>query len=806
MLKINVKNVPVSSIISNKTGNVGTKESSGNVLKNPSFGILTTLVSTTLLLVFAMISQAQETSWNFEEIIVDNNPPSVPGNLTENEVGDINNDGKPDLYLSGRKIGNSSCNSSLYKNTGDMHNWIRYNPWPGPSMGAAWGDVDGDGDMDLVCAKDRGTYPMQWKENPLIPGDNPEQAPWKVYTIDNNPADPDESHTSYIDNNSQLTQGLDVNKDGNMDIVVAAFKISLWYVQGSGNPKGGPGAWTYHEVQTESSGNHGGCAVADIDADGDMDIAWGNDWYENQGNPTGIWAKHILAPDFTDETQVEIADIDADGRLDVILSGEETSHGVAWYKNPGGNSTGPWTKTYVGPGEGLHSLGVADFDGDGDFDIMTAEMHTRGTNKLVIFENNNNSWTEHLLSNSGTHKAKVADLDGDGDMDIYGKNFGGDKLPRIWINPNGPFTLPLDQWSRHIIDSDGNCDYTILADDLNGDGMKDIVAGTNWYRNPGSAGGTWTRSSLGNSVGNAMEIYDFDSDGDMDVLGEGFGWARNNGTGSFTTLTNINGIGGFIQGHVIANFQGDLEVAYNYKNGVDIRMLTVPSDPSGDTWTDRQIFHWGGGLVKCLDSGDIDRDGDMDIIFSGKNTPVLQWLRNNGSSWSAHTFADSPQPITHRCKLGDINGDSKLDVLVGNRYGNRLLWYEQGTDATAMWTRHDISLNLDSDPECPLSIDMADLDNDGDMDVVCGENDPGDSVRCDTYIFENDNGAGTSWTQHHINSGDEHHQGTQLVDIDSDGDLDIISVGWTHNKVFLYENKALNGVPVQQVTAPALSP
>ena len=95
MLKINVKNDPVPRIVSHETGNEYTKERSGNVLRGPGSGILTTFVFTTLLLVFAMVSQAQETSWNFEEIIVDNNPPSVPGNLTENAVGDINNNGRP---------------------------------------------------------------------------------------------------------------------------------------------------------------------------------------------------------------------------------------------------------------------------------------------------------------------------------------------------------------------------------------------------------------------------------------------------------------------------------------------------------------------------------------------------------------------------------------------------------------------------------------------------------------------------------------------------------------------------------------
>jgi hypothetical protein len=49
------------------------------------------------------------------------------------------------------------------------------------------------------------------------------------------------------------------------------------------------------------------------------------------------------------------------------------------------------------------------------------------------------------------------------------------------------------------------------------------------------------------------------------------------------------------------------------------------------------------------------------------------------------------------------------------------------------------------------------------------------------------------WNRHLVYTGDEHHDGAQVVDIDNDGDLDIISIGWTHNRVVLYENMASAG-------------
>jgi hypothetical protein len=59
------------------------------------------------------------------------------------------------------------------------------------------------------------------------------------------------------------------------------------------------------------------------------------------------------------------------------------------------------------------------------------------------------------------------------------------------------------------------------------------------------------------------------------------------------------------------------------------------------------------------------------------------------------------------------------------------------------------------------------------------------------YILENIDSRGYDWKKHLVYTGDEHHDGARLVDIDKDGDLDIISIGWSHNRVLLYENKAI---------------
>ena len=75
------------------------------------------------------------------------------------------------------------------------------------------------------------------------------------------------------------------------------------------------------------------------------------------------------------------------------------------------------------------------------------------------------------------------------------------------------------------------------------------------------------------------------------------------------------------------------------------------------------------------------------------------------------------------------------------------------------------------------------------MDIVMGEHENPSVPGLRLVIYEQlDDG---SWLPHEVFTGDEHHDGAQLVDVDQDGDLDIISIGWLHRRLMLYENLAI---------------
>jgi hypothetical protein len=764
------------------------------------FGVEKRKVFCSLILLFLLWSvPLQATNWEFREIIVAD-IPSHPAFITDCTVVDINGDGRPDLWYSARK-GNRKDEDHFvpwYENTGDMDDWPGHLPFAGPACYGTWGDVDGDGDMDLIASKDRRAEVI-WMENPLVGGDGkPQHGPWKIWLIESarsRELDPDEICTFYRGSDNSIHRNLDLNRDGRLDFVNCTYDGETHYIPGPANPRTPNGGWKSYEI----GGGRGTGSLGDLDGDGDIDLATSSGWHANPGDPTRApWPRHdYRAGGYKIDGKVEIGDIDGDGNLDVAVSSEEGANGVVWYCNPGGDANQAWRQNVIiarkSGWEGLHSLQLADFDRDGDLDVLTAEMHNRGEARVAVCDNADGrgaSWKVHIISKVGTHNARAADLDGDGDIDVAGKNFKGDQRPRIWISEISR-RITLDRWRRHVISGDGAPmkGYHIFAADFDGDGRKDIATGDAWYSNPGNPVGKWKRYGLGAELGRIIAVHDFDSDGDVDILGGGFGWARNGNKGKFKVLKNIQGGGGFVQGAAVGSFKTGPAVIYTYKNGDHVRRLKISEKPESEQWTDHLIYDWRG-RSKDIKLGDIDRDGDLDIMFVGRDGKTLQWLSNRGDdTFIAHDLATSPSSIVHRCKLADINGDGKLDVLTGSK-GRMVDWFNQGGAATDLWTANVIAgpeqLNHD-----PLSIDAADMDADGDLDVVIGEHSPPTPNDCRLLIMENTDGFGTAWSLHCIHKGDEHHQGAQAVDIDNDGDLDIVSVGWTHRRILLYENRAI---------------
>jgi len=711
--------------------------------------------------------------------------PGPPTQQTACLILDVDRNAKNDFIIASREKGPSVL---WYQRT--KTGWTKHvidNALLPIEAGGAYYDIDSDGDADIVFGGDYQSNKVWWWENPY-PDFHPSRA-WKRRLIKND---------GFNMHHDQVFG--DFDGDG-------ATELVTW---NQGTKKGGTNTlfiadippdpantqpWQYMEIFS-SPYKCEGLARIDINGDGKQDIVGGGGWFKHDGGDR--YSRHIIDGQQS-SARVAAGQLKEGGWPEVVFVIGDGVGRLKWYEYNGNTWVG--TDLLGFDVDHGHSLEIDDFNADGKLDIFCGEMRLHGKNKeakiwIFLGDGKGNFTKKQIAEGFGIHEAKLGDLDGDGDIDILGKPYDWD-TPRIdiWLNNiSRSDKLSLDQWQRHIIDSKKPWRSVFIdSADLNSDGHNDIITGGWWYKNPGKPSGTWQRKLFGIPLNNMAFVRDFDGDGDRDILGtEGKGseansnfvWAQNNGDGSFRILNNISrGDGDFLQGAALARPQDQtpLNIFLSWHaSGKGIQMLTIPSDPSSQNWPLQLISNISQD--ECLSVGDIDGDGDVDLLLGTK------WLSNHGSSWEIYEISghdDRPD----RNRLVDMNGDGKLDAVVGfeaiSKKG-KLAWYEQGRSATATWQEHVID-NITG----PMSLDVADMDHDGDADVIVGEHNMKNPSKAKLYIYENIDGRGVHWQSHVVHTGDEHHDGARVVDIDSDGDLDIISIGWSHPDVILYENKAI---------------
>ncbi|TAE22119.1 MAG: hypothetical protein EAZ92_16110, partial [Candidatus Kapaibacterium sp.] len=369
--------------------------------------------------------------------------------------------------------------------------------------------------------------------------------------------------------------------------------------------------------------------------------------------------------------------------------GEQVWVTVTNAQSTGGASTRPFVmgfRTAAGTGPGTFSpfasyptantgwaTRMADFDGDGNVDVVTA--NTLGTNSSVFFGAGNGTTgiqTPYGAGNS-PQRMSVADFNNDGKLDYVFSNSAA-SVVTVSIKGTGLIFAPTN------IAVGGN-NGGITTADFNGDGNMDIVVrlttGMLQYLQ-GNGDGTFQAAvntvSVGGTVTDDIAAGDFNGDGAVDVI------ALIGGTNQLRVLLG-SGLGSF-------------------------SALTV--------------FSAGGTTPHTAAVADYDADGILDIAvsLSGSNTVAIHRGNGDGTFQAADAYSTGAGTAPRHIVAGDFNGDGRMDIAGAGFGTNSLCVLLRNAMAYATGSAFAPVVQYSAPFTSPHGIDAGDVDGDGDMDIV----------------------------------------------------------------------------------------
>jgi len=344
--------------------------------------------------------------------------------------------------------------------------------------------------------------------------------------------------------------------------------------------------------------------LSDLDGDGDLDAISSRgsqfSWYKNLDGLGSFGPNQSIDPLPYYSHDFQTADLDNDGDMDLITIGQGLSS-INWYENIDGLGTFGSRQVIVTQEYGILSLFIADIDDDGDMDLLSASF---GDNRIAWYENTDGLGTFGPKQTIFTapnyfHDVYAADIDNDGDMDVLSASRDDDRI--AWYeNTDGLGTFGPQQTITNLADEAA----IVFAVDMDGDLDKDVLSasfGDNriaWYENIDGLGTFGSQQIIPSANEyNLRDIFptDIDGDGDIDVVSVS---KKNTTDGYINRIAwneNINCLGTFNFPEIIPN----------------------PSLGFSD--------------VTNVSAGDIDMDGDMDVVTSFFTNSRVFWHENTTS-------------------------------------------------------------------------------------------------------------------------------------------------------------------------------
>jgi large repetitive protein len=447
----------------------------------------------------------------------------------------------------------------------------------------------------------------------------------------------------------------DLDHDGDLDLAAAAVGdlVTTWFNDGAG-------AFTW-SLDALGAGDVAALTLRDFDGDGLEELATGGTAGilifpgVSVGHLSGSGTSVAAAP----AAGFAVADWNRDGDPDLLAADGST---MALHHDSLSGTFGATSFTDSGQalGSGGTSVVVAgDVDRDGHLDFVEA----LASGATVVWKNDG---TGHFTQGATVVTGDVAslvlgDVDGDGDLDLV-VGFSTLAGARVYLNDgSGSFTDSLQLLG-------GSTVFVVAAGDVDGDGDLDVVVGeANGFKrvwlNDGSGSFSDSGQALTANVTSALALGDVDGDGDLDLIEgvAGLGvviWA-NDGTGTFSDTADL--LTGDTRALALADLDrdGDLDLVLGNSAQDNVILLNDgfgafslgPSSP-------------GSSQTRAIVAADLNHDGKVDFLDASLDHGLHAWI-NDGTA----TFTDAGSTGTTgfvTAAAGDVDLDGDLDVICGS--------------------------------------------------------------------------------------------------------------------------------------------
>jgi len=520
----------------------------------------------------------------------------------------------------------------------------------------------------------------------------------------------------------------DMNNDDRLDLVLASnhgLTATITVLLGGGDRRfaSGSGLETLLERFVPAA-DVADLAVGDVNGDDKQDVVTANGGFllVLLGQGSGRFAAPARYDNEVESRLIALGDINGDDVLDLICADIAT---VGVRLNLGDGTFGDPAVT-MPVGQDPRGLTTGDFDGDGDLDVATLN---RGPQDFSVLLNNGDGSFAAAVSYPGSLSPaalEAADLDLDGALDLVA--IGTGSLDVLINVGNGTFA---DTVSYAVAPRVGD---TFAVSDFNGDAAPDVAflarqTNTLTVRVNDGIGRFDVSVAVQDfavSVPTSIEPGDFDGDHLTDLaIGRGSParvqvfWngdrppvsLRRETIDVFGLCNETSNRGCRPHWEAIADLNGDTYpdiIACNTHRGTFVILL---NDGFGNM-VPQPGYEFGGEHPQGLDVGDVDNDGDIDVVTCDNlSFDVWVHLNNGDATFLPPTRTAVGNGAVH-VKLGHLNDDGNLDAATADEGGGTVSVL-LGTGGGAFSMRQFYTVGSG-----PKSVEIADLDLDGNQDLV----------------------------------------------------------------------------------------